>query len=334
MWFMWLCASNLEDRWGRRVFVPFFLTAGILAALAQRMAAPDSAIPLIGASGAVAAAMGAFMVTHARTRISFFYVVLVRFGTFRAPAWVALALWAIGEVVSATLAPADMPGTAHWAHVAGFFVGAGFAGLLRVTGYDKKLDDAAEQAVTLSPLDPRLTRALDALDAGRAREAMGLLDQVLAEQPRNVDAWSTALRAAHVAADNVRVATAYAKLTSIHLADGDHALAAELVTEAQSYGVTSAIPRAVRLRLAAALAERGQKDAAVRTGLTILGERVAHEADLQAVIEAARIVVQLGRGHVARGALEAARASPLADARTRAQIDELLSPHDPAALDL
>ncbi len=142
------------------------------------------------------------------------------------------------------------------------------------------------------------------------------------------------LRAAHAQADNVRVATAYAKLAAIHLAQGELTLAADVVSDAQSYSVASAIPRAVRLRLAAGLAEGGQKDSAIRTCMTVLGERLAHESDVQATVECARLMVQLGRGHAARSALEAARSSPLADGRMRAQIDELLSSHDPLALDV
>ena len=135
MWFLWLCGVNLEDRWGRWLFLPFYLCAGVAGALLHRALAPDAFVPVIGASGAIAGAMGAFLVTMARTRISFAYVLLISFrpraGTFQSPAYVMLPLWLGSELLGAWLKPGD--GTAHWAHVGGFAFGAAVAAVLKLS---------------------------------------------------------------------------------------------------------------------------------------------------------------------------------------------------------
>ena len=73
MLFLWLAGCNIEDRWGCVVFPLFYLSAGVVAALSHKASAPQSFIPLIGASGAIAGAMGAFLMKFARTRIKFFW---------------------------------------------------------------------------------------------------------------------------------------------------------------------------------------------------------------------------------------------------------------------
>ena len=62
MWFLWPCGCNLEDRWGRPVFAGFYLLAAIAGAVGHKLANPASDMPLIGASGAIAGGMGAFLV--------------------------------------------------------------------------------------------------------------------------------------------------------------------------------------------------------------------------------------------------------------------------------
>ena len=180
MWFMWLCACNLEDRWGRLVFPCFFLIAGVVAALSQAAFAPDSPIPMIGASGAVAGAMGAFLITHARTRVTLFYLyflfLMPRWGTFRAPAWAVLVLWLLGELLSGALTPAGAPGVAHWAHVGGFAFGVAAAFGMRASGLDRRLDAAVEKASVLVAQDPRVLDAAERTDRGDARGAIPILE--------------------------------------------------------------------------------------------------------------------------------------------------------------
>jgi membrane associated rhomboid family serine protease len=127
MWFLWLVGCNVEDRWGRLLFPFFYLAAGAAAALTHGFQAKDSLVPLIGASGAVAGAMGAFLARFAKTEIRFFWFYFLmlqpRWGTFGAPAYVMLPLWAAVQLLWGLLMPAELGGVAYAAHVGGFVFG-------------------------------------------------------------------------------------------------------------------------------------------------------------------------------------------------------------------
>ncbi len=105
MLFLWLVGCNIEDDWSRPVFLGVYGLSGIAAALLHMAAFPASQQPLIGASGAIAGIMGAFMVRHFTTRVRFvyFFWALIRpfFGTFSVWAGVALPFWFLQQVLGA-----------------------------------------------------------------------------------------------------------------------------------------------------------------------------------------------------------------------------------------
>lgn len=130
--FLYLTGPFIEDLWGRPAFAAFYLAVGVLSALAFGQHYPESTGPLVGASGAIAGVMGAFLIKYWKVRINFFYWVLIFFrGTFQAPAWLMLPLWLGLELFNArimdTLNPAGGGSVAHWAHVWGFVLGMGIA---------------------------------------------------------------------------------------------------------------------------------------------------------------------------------------------------------------
>lgn len=142
MLFLWLSGCNIEDLWGRIVYPIFYLTGGILATLAHGMIHPESMIPLIGASGAIAAAMGAFMIRMYDTRIHFVYAFFMfRFhrGRFSAPAYIMLPLWLLQQVWGVLSAGGSGAGVAFWAHIGGFVFGALVALLFKITGFEEKV---------------------------------------------------------------------------------------------------------------------------------------------------------------------------------------------------
>lgn len=126
--FLYLTGPFIEDLWGRPAFAAFYLTVGMLSALAFGTHYPESTGPLVGASGAIAGVMGAFLIKYWNIKINFFYWVFIFFrGTFQAPAWLMLPLWLALELFNArimdTLNPESGGGVAHWAHVWGFALG-------------------------------------------------------------------------------------------------------------------------------------------------------------------------------------------------------------------
>ncbi len=125
MWFLWLFGNNIEDSMTRPRFVAFYLLAGLAAAFAQVLAEPDSAIPMVGASGAISGVMGAYLVLFPRVRV-FTMVPLGFYATSVAlPAWGMLIYWMMLQVLGGitSIASEQAGGVAFWAHLGGFVAG-------------------------------------------------------------------------------------------------------------------------------------------------------------------------------------------------------------------
>ncbi len=122
MWFLWLFGNNVEDSMGHTRFLIFYLLCGAAAAFAQVFAGPSSIVPMVGASGAIAGVMGAYVILYPHARV----YTLVPLGFFitsiALPAWVMLGYWVLLQVVGG-LGSMSEGGVAFWAHVGGFLAG-------------------------------------------------------------------------------------------------------------------------------------------------------------------------------------------------------------------
>jgi membrane associated rhomboid family serine protease len=121
-WFLWVFGNNVEDAMGHRRFLAFYLLTGLAAAAAQIAVAPGSAIPMVGASGAISGVMGAYVVLYPRVRVHTLVPLVIIFFRVTLPAWVMLGLWFAMQVVNAQFDP--LGGVAVWAHIGGFLAGA------------------------------------------------------------------------------------------------------------------------------------------------------------------------------------------------------------------
>ena len=124
MWFLWLFGNNVEDSMGRLRFVIFYLLCGLAAAMGQVLTTPTSAIPMVGASGAISGVMGGYLLLYPNVRV-FALLFLGFFVTSIAlPAWMMLGYWFLIQFVSGLAAfGGDLGGVAFWAHVGGFAAG-------------------------------------------------------------------------------------------------------------------------------------------------------------------------------------------------------------------
>lgn len=308
MWFMWLCACNLEDRWGRLIFLPMYLVAGIVAALVQRATNPESIVPLIGASGAVAGAMGAFLVAFARTRIRFLYWIFLRPGTFTAPAWVMLPLWLAGEVFWALMLPPGSDGTAHAAHVGGFFFGVVFAGVLVLTGIDRRLDAAVESKVTTAQ-DPELAQAGALIDQNRMAEAITALEAYLGRAPSSLDGHLELLRAATAVRDPRRMGMVYGRLVELYVRAGALDAAAAMLLEAAQHGLGTSIPMRTQSELASRLVAASAIDLATGVYASMLQRGITDLVTTRAAITYAKLLLGANRHLEADPVIEALEAS-------------------------
>jgi len=125
MWFLWIFGDNVEDSFGSFAFLIFYLTCGISASLVQFAAEPLSRVPTIGASGAIAGVMGAYLVLYPRARV-LTLIPFIFYFTMEIPAFVMLVYWFVIQFFSGVTSLGmshSSGGVAFWAHVGGFIVG-------------------------------------------------------------------------------------------------------------------------------------------------------------------------------------------------------------------
>jgi rhomboid family protein len=125
MVFLWAFGPEIEDLMGPRRYLVFYLLGGLAATAAQVIADPSSTVPSLGASGAIAAVMGAFLVTYPRDQIRSLLVIFVFVRVAYIPAALLVGVWFLTQLVSlGTLAQQPSGGVAYAAHVGGFIYGA------------------------------------------------------------------------------------------------------------------------------------------------------------------------------------------------------------------
>jgi len=127
MWFLWIFGDNVEDELGHFPYLLFYLGCGVLASLAHFFANPDSTIPSVGASGAIAGVMGAYMVRFPTARIVTLVWILFFITTIEVPAVLMLFYWFAIQFLSGAATYGDLNstgGVAWWAHIGGFAAGA------------------------------------------------------------------------------------------------------------------------------------------------------------------------------------------------------------------
>ncbi|MEW5952292.1 MAG: rhomboid family intramembrane serine protease [Bacillota bacterium] len=135
MLFLWIFGDNIEDRLGRARYLLFYLTVGVAGGVAHVLTNPASTIPVIGASGAVAGVLGAYLITFPRSRILALVPVLFFITVVEVPAVIFIAVWFAIQIFNGV---AFLGGTANavawWAHIGGFLAGLALIKLMARRG--------------------------------------------------------------------------------------------------------------------------------------------------------------------------------------------------------
>jgi len=192
MWFLWLAGFVLEDFWGRRLYSAFYLVAGAASMQFDAWLNPGSIVATLGASGAIAALMGAFLVRFPKMRIEMVWWFFLRPRRFKAPAYWLLPAWLVVEVFYGSIF-GQSTGVAHWAHVGGFIFGALAAVGLRYSGLEQKANQQIENELTLES-DSDIQRASDLIDQGQLDSAEILLKEHVVRKPDSVDGYNLLLQ--------------------------------------------------------------------------------------------------------------------------------------------
>jgi membrane associated rhomboid family serine protease len=133
MWYLWIFGDNVEDRMGKGWFIVFYLAAGVAGDLAHALSDPTSAVPTIGASGAISGVLGAYVVfypwANVYTAVVFFYFLRV----VAIPALLVIGAWFALQFLSGSITwlSGVSTGTAYWAHIGGFIFGFVVAVLMK-----------------------------------------------------------------------------------------------------------------------------------------------------------------------------------------------------------
>ena len=136
LWFLWVFGDNIEDVMGPLRFIVFYLLCGLAAAFAQILSDPDSAIPMVGASGAIGGVMGAYALLYPRARVQTLLVLGFYITTIGVPAFVMLGYWFLLQILGGLPALGSSEGgVAFWAHIGGFVAGLALIHPFKRPGY-------------------------------------------------------------------------------------------------------------------------------------------------------------------------------------------------------
>ncbi|GMU03354.1 hypothetical protein KH5H1_74760 [Corallococcus caeni] len=189
--FFYVVGLLLEDVWGRPLFAGFYGVGGLVAAVAHFALAPTSQTLMVGASGAVAACMGAFCLRFATRKVRVGYLVwFLHFwrGTFGVPGWLWASLWFGNEVLNFLLW-GNNTGVAVMAHIGGFVFGFGAAGALRLTRLEERfVAPAIAERDGGWVADPRMVEAQTSLESGDRDKARATFLRILADHPDHTEA--------------------------------------------------------------------------------------------------------------------------------------------------
>ena len=134
MWYMWIFGDNIEDRLGHFNFLIFYLLCGLGAGVVHTILNINSTVPSVGASGAIAGVLGAYLVSYPFARVSTLVPIFIFIQVIEIPALIVLGFWFVMQFFNGTAALAeasvrDTGGVAWWAHVGGFVIGILLIGL-------------------------------------------------------------------------------------------------------------------------------------------------------------------------------------------------------------
>ncbi|HXH38874.1 MAG TPA: rhomboid family intramembrane serine protease, partial [Thermoanaerobaculia bacterium] len=256
--FFFITGPFVEDVFGRPLFIFLYFSGGVAATMSYAARHPDSTIPLVGASGAIAAVMGAYLVRFLTSKVEFIFIpFLLRWRwnfRFFVPAYVVLPLW-FGQQFFLTSTETSGGGTAFSAHVGGFLYGMGVAFMVKLLGIEEKFVEPAVESETTWNADDRLVKAVAARNAGDLDGARTLIHALLTEQPRDIDALRFALDTAADAATRDGYAT---RLLTRDIEEKHDDSATDLIRELQAEPLPHFLARAAQFA-----ERRGQRDWAI-----------------------------------------------------------------------
>jgi membrane associated rhomboid family serine protease len=272
MLFLYLAGCAIEDIWGRPLYIAFYLISGVVASLTFQIANSNSMSPLVGASGAIAGLMGAFLVRLAKTRIRFFYFILLLFkkGTFYAPAYIMLPLWLLQQIAYGYLYEGE-GGVAFSAHIGGFVFGAIVAVVIKMTELEERyIAPSIEKKVSLEQ-NPLFLKGVQLAESKDYPGALIHLQKVVREDPNHFEAFMEMRRIAELTGDRKGYNRNMAGIFDLLLRNRDYDLFIDLYAQYKDHPFRDALPARTLLAIGLFFEEQGDFPAAI-TNLEALVE--------------------------------------------------------------
>jgi membrane associated rhomboid family serine protease len=186
MWFLWLAGILLEDAWGRPLYIAVYMMGGITAILVHGLMNAGSNVPMLGASGAIAALMGAFLVRFPKIRIEMmFFAIFSIYGLFRVKrffleAFWLLPIWFLLEVFNGALVGSHSS-VAHWAHAGGFVFGVAAAFAIKSANLEHKREKLDDEEAAANAVDHDFEQIEEFVAQDQSEEALRYLEHYLSE---------------------------------------------------------------------------------------------------------------------------------------------------------
>jgi len=234
LWFLWLAGAVLEDTWGRAIYPAFYILAGVLAFQVHAMVNVGSYTPTIGASGAIAGLMGAFLVRFPTTKIEMGWLFFVRLYRFKIAAYWLLPLWLATEVLYGTVFGRGSA-VAHWAHVGGFAFGALIALAIQKSGLEQMAEEGIQEKISWVS-HPLLAEASEQMEKKEFDAAAATLQKLLLEKPDSVDAYRMLQRIYCENSNAAAQIAALEKLLDLEIKSGDRDSALQTCQDLRTAG--------------------------------------------------------------------------------------------------
>ncbi len=327
MLFLFVSGPFIEDLFGRPLFAALYFLSGVAGAGAFALGDPHGAGALVGASGAIAGVMGAFLIRLAARRIEFLVLPIPLIPTFRfrlkSPAFVVIPFW-FAEQLYYVKAAGSGSSVAFSAHIGGFVLGVVFAVAIALLRIEERFVNPAIEGKISIEQNPDITRAADARVAGDLAGARRLIDGVLRTDPANLDAWTERWEIGLAAADGELASQAGLRLIELHGRGPDRDMVWTVVNDDRW--------RSLRMSgrflagVADLLARAGDLHEAIQLYRRIAGEAPAGDvAGLRALVSEGELLARSGDATAARRVFDQARRHPGCSAPWQERIEQALS---------
>jgi membrane associated rhomboid family serine protease len=324
MVFLYASGPYIEEAYGRTVYAAAYVLSGLAATLAHALAAPQSTIPLVGASGAIAGLMGIMLVRLARSRITFLFLPILFLPNVRIrltiPALVVLPLWALEQLWYAGRTPAGAGGVAWWAHLGGFAFGIAFAAIVMALHVEERwLGRSAEADEGRRALD----KAAAARESGDFERAHAELERARAAEPDATGILLETYELALAEGDPAEVGRAMTRLLEILPRRGEASAAMELVDDGR-WAIAPDTPPRLFFSVASFLDRQGQAERALALYDQVIEAAPGDALSLRAAVRKGELQIRSGQADAARRTLEGAASHPALDDQWRVTIDRAL----------